>query len=103
MAPLILLFLTLVFSDMVYTHFMLGRYGLGIELNPTIPWLARKFGLAFGVFAGIAIPSLLFLFLGIYFRPLLEFITLCRLMLFFLQAQQLRIQLCLFQRKTAHN
>lgn len=93
MSLLILLFLGLAYSDIWYTRFMLKRHGLGIELNPLIPWLARKFGLSSGVFLGIALPSLVILYLGITFRPLLEFVTLARLMLFFMQALRLRIEL----------
>lgn len=102
MSLLILLFLGLAYSDIWYTRFMLKRHGLGIELNPLIPWLARKFGLSSGVFLGIALPTLLILYLGITFRPLLELVTLARLLLFFLQAAHLRIELCL-PRKIALN
>lgn len=93
MSLLILLFMGLVYSDILYTGFMLKRHGVHIEMNPLIPWLIRKFGLTLGVFAGIAVPSLIILYLGLNFRPLLEVVTLARLMLFFLQASRLRIEL----------
>lgn len=99
MSPLILLFVGLVYSDICYTRFMLKRYGVGIELNPLIPWLANRVGLALGVFLGIALPSLVILYLGITFRPLLEGVTLARLMLFFLQAARLRIELGPFRQR----
>jgi hypothetical protein len=95
MAPLILLFLALAYIDTLYTRYMLGRYGIGIELNPVIPWLIRKVGLANGVLVGVTVPTLLVLFLGIFFRPLLEGVTLARLFLFFAQASNLRNELAL--------
>lgn len=103
MALLILLFMGLAYSDILYTGFMLKRHGVHIEMNPLIPWLIRKCGLTLGVFLGIAIPSFCILYLGISFRPLLEIVTLARLMLFVLQAARLRIELCHFPRKIAHN
>lgn len=93
MSPLILLFIGLAYTDILYTQFMLGRYGLEIELNPLIPWLSRKIGLAAGVFLGIAAPTFLLLYLGIEVRPLLELVTFARLMLFFYQARHLRTEL----------
>lgn len=101
---LILLFMGLAYSDILYTSFMLKRYGTGIELNPIIPWLAHRTGLASGVFLGIALPSFLILYLGLSFRPLLELFTLARLMLFFLQASHLRIELAAIPKRpsTAH-
>lgn len=93
MAPLVLLLLALAYSDIAYTRFMLARHGVGIELNPLIKWLVAKTQLTTGVFFGVAIPTLFCLYFGLLFRPLLEIIVFARLMLFFLQANHLRLEL----------
>lgn len=100
MSLLILLFMGLAYSDVMYTGFMLKRHGIGIELNPLIPWLARRMGLPLGVLLGILLPSLVILWLGIDFRPLLEIVTLARLLLFFMQANHLRTELATIRERS---
>jgi hypothetical protein len=69
---------------------MLREHGLDIELNPVIPWLARKFGLASGVWLGIMIPSLLLAAWGAAFHPILELLVPARGFLFGMQLGKLR-------------
>lgn len=100
MSLLILLFLGLTYSDLLYTMFMLTRHGIEIELNPVIKWLSRKLGLATGVLVGISVPALLLLYFGIDFKPLLEAVTFARLMLFFLQICRLRVELATYRQRS---
>lgn len=89
----IVLYLVLAFADLLYTRFMLSRHGLGIEINPLIPYLVRRFGLGKGLAFGILGPTALVCYAGQFFHPLLETLLLARFMLFFLQAHRLRIEL----------
>lgn len=100
-APILYLLLALV--DLFYTRFMLGRYGVGIEQNPVIPWLALRFGLDGGTLVGIMAPTLVICIAGFFFHPLIEVLTFFRLILFFLQASHLRTEICHYPRKIAHN
>jgi hypothetical protein len=103
MAPLVLLYLMLAYTDFLYTHFMLRRYGTGIELNPAIKWATKHLGLDFGVMAGIMVPTLVILYFGIDFRPLLETVFFARLMLFFFQVNHLRTELWHLPKQTRFN
>ena len=95
-----MLFLALAYTDLMYTRFMLKTYGPDIELNPLIPYLVRKLGLDLGVAVGIILPTLCMLYLGINFQPLLEVLVFMRLMLFYLQAKRLRVELASYPKTT---
>lgn len=44
-------------SDAYWTRRMMERFGIDVELNPTIRFLAKHLGLEFGLFSGIAGPA----------------------------------------------
>lgn len=98
-----ILYILLTLVDLLYTRFMLNKYGLEIEQNPLIPYLMRKLGWDEGLMVGILIPSIFVLGLGVWFPPLLETLLFARFILFFMQASHIRTELCLSPRKTAHN
>jgi len=64
---------------------MLKTHGLSIEMNPALPWLARKIGLSPGVWTGIMVPTLAIVALGLFIHPVLEFLVPTRGFLFGLQ------------------
>lgn len=44
-------------SDAYQTRRMMARFGINIELNPTVRFLAKHLGLEVGLFCGIAAPA----------------------------------------------
>jgi len=100
----VLLYSVLALSDLFYTRFMLIRHGLGIELNPLIPYLVRFFGLDKGLAIGIIGPTIVVCCLSQYFHPLIETLLFARLILFFFQASHLKTELsCHSVKKTKHS
>jgi hypothetical protein len=85
MLLLSIVFLLLACYDAAHTYRMLKTHGLSIEMNPALPWLARKIGLAPGVWTGIMIPTLALVTLGLVIHPILEFLVPARGFLFGLQ------------------
>lgn len=98
------LYLLLTCIDAFYTCFMLGKYGVGIERNPLIPFLVRYLGLVRGTVVGIFGPTIGICIIGYYFHPLIETLLFARLILFFMQAQHLRSELLWHSvKKIAHS
>ena len=80
--------------DVAITYRRIQKYGIMIELNPTVRFLANKLGAARGVFIGIIPASMLFAgALGIFgWKTALGFYTGWKAMLFTIQMDSLGLE-----------
>jgi hypothetical protein len=90
MIILLAIFLALAAFDAAYTTRMLSKHGVAIELNPTIPWLAARFGLSAGVWLGVMIPTLVIAALAFMVPPLLAVMVPARALLCGMQLARTR-------------
>jgi hypothetical protein len=79
------LFLLLVFLDAEFTVRRIRTYGIAVELNPFVQWLAQKVGVVGGVYLGILIPTGALIGLGWFFPDILTFMLGVRTCLFLFQ------------------
>lgn len=96
---LLTIYLSLAVFDAAYTVHMLERHGIGIEMNPLIQALSRRFGIRRGTWLGVMVPTLLFGAIGYFVLPaVLDLLLPLRSVLCGMQLARLK-DTWLFQRK----
>ena len=68
LATLAILCLLLAAFDCVITEKRIHKYGVQVELNTGIRWLATKLGVSMGCYIGVMLPSVAFIALCIGFK-----------------------------------
>jgi hypothetical protein len=84
-----LVFLLLAVFDAWFTAKRIPQLGIEAEHNPLIRWLSYKYGVKTGIYAGVLVPTILIMLVGITFPELILYLLGCRTTLFAFQVKVL--------------